>query len=298
MKPPTESHEQPLAAELVGEPAREGQDDGVRHQVGRERPGGLVDRGGEVPRDVRERDVHDRGVQHLHEGGGHHGDRHDPGVDDPRAKGGVGGHGAEAGPGVPVRGRRGSRTTAASSPRVGVDHEVVEAGIEPVLAEVPADVGRPLAVGLLEDQLDVRPRAEARAEAAQPLLPRRVDEDVEDVGPAAQEALAAPADDDAAAGRGRLLDDAPAEDGQAVGVHHVVLVDDRHRLEAAVPEGVPDAPHPGVDVLVEPLGEIGVDPRRLRDALDERAVEELVAEARGEPASRSRHPRCRTRGRR
>ena len=75
-------HEQPLAAEVVRQPAGHGQDDRVGHQVRRQRPRGFVDGGRQAARDVRQRHVHHRGVQHLHEGA-----RTSPRRDDPRIDG-------------------------------------------------------------------------------------------------------------------------------------------------------------------------------------------------------------------
>ena len=74
-------HVEALAAEQHGEPAAHGQDDGVGNQVGGEHPGGFVDAGREAAGDVRQRDVGDAGIQHLHEGGQHDGHGDHPGVD-------------------------------------------------------------------------------------------------------------------------------------------------------------------------------------------------------------------------
>ena len=74
--------QQPLAAEEVGEPAGHRQDDGVRHQVRGERPGGFVDGRRQAAGDVRQRDVDDGGVEDLHEGREHDRDRHQPRVHD------------------------------------------------------------------------------------------------------------------------------------------------------------------------------------------------------------------------
>ena len=74
-------HQHALAAEEIGEPAGERQNDGVGDEIGSERPGGFVDRNGEAAGNVGERDVYDGGVQHFHEGAEHHGDGDDPGID-------------------------------------------------------------------------------------------------------------------------------------------------------------------------------------------------------------------------
>ena len=74
-------HQHAFAAEKIGEPAGERQNDGVGDEIGSQRPGGFVDRYGKAAGNVRERDVYDGGVQHFHESAEHHGDGDDPGVD-------------------------------------------------------------------------------------------------------------------------------------------------------------------------------------------------------------------------
>src|SRR6185436_625160 len=81
-EPGDRDEEEPLAAEVVREPAREGQHDRVGHEVRREGPGGLVDGGGEAARDVGQRHVDHRRVEDLHERREHHRRRDDPRVDD------------------------------------------------------------------------------------------------------------------------------------------------------------------------------------------------------------------------
>ena len=73
-------HIETLAAENRREPTGERQHDRVRNQVGGEHPGALVDAGGEIAGDVRQRDVGDTGVEHFHEGGEHHRHGDDPGI--------------------------------------------------------------------------------------------------------------------------------------------------------------------------------------------------------------------------
>ncbi len=74
-------HQQPLAPEIIREPSRNRQNDGVGNQVRRQHPGDLVDRCRKIAGDVRKRHVDHRGIQHLHEGAKHHRDGYDPGVD-------------------------------------------------------------------------------------------------------------------------------------------------------------------------------------------------------------------------
>ena len=76
-------HQQPLAAEHAREPAGHRQNDGVGDQIGRQDPGRFIDRRGHRRRDMRQRDVDDGGVEHLHEGAEHHRDGDDPRVDVP-----------------------------------------------------------------------------------------------------------------------------------------------------------------------------------------------------------------------
>ncbi len=61
-----------------------GKNDGVGDEIGGEDPGGFLLRGAEAAGDVRQGDVGDGGVEHLHEGG--QGDRHG---DDPRIDAGT-----------------------------------------------------------------------------------------------------------------------------------------------------------------------------------------------------------------
>ncbi len=67
-----------LAPEVAAQPARDGQDDGVGHQVAGDDPGDLLGPGGVGPLHVGQGDVHHRGVEHLHEGAQHRGERDDP----------------------------------------------------------------------------------------------------------------------------------------------------------------------------------------------------------------------------
>lgn len=70
-----------LAAHEAGEVAPQRQHHGVGHQVRGQHPGGLLHRGREVPRDVRQRHVGHAGVEDLHEGRDHHREGDDPWVD-------------------------------------------------------------------------------------------------------------------------------------------------------------------------------------------------------------------------
>ena len=62
-------HVEALAAEAVGEPAGDGQDDGGGDEVAGEHPGGFFLTGAESAGHVGQGDVGDGGVEHLHEGG-------------------------------------------------------------------------------------------------------------------------------------------------------------------------------------------------------------------------------------
>jgi hypothetical protein len=73
-------HVEALAPDAVGEPAGDGQDDGARHQVAGEDPGGFVLAGAEGAGHVRQRHVGDGGVEHLHERGQGHRDGDGPRV--------------------------------------------------------------------------------------------------------------------------------------------------------------------------------------------------------------------------
>ena len=74
-------HEQTLAAELARQPAGHRQNNRVGNQIRRQRPRRFVGRCRQIARDVRQRHVDDGGVQHLHEGGEHHRERDEPGID-------------------------------------------------------------------------------------------------------------------------------------------------------------------------------------------------------------------------
>ena len=69
--------EEALAAEPSGEKAAGGESDGVGDEVGRHHPGGFVLAHAQAAGDVGQRDIGDRRVEHLHEGGerDHHGDQ-------------------------------------------------------------------------------------------------------------------------------------------------------------------------------------------------------------------------------
>ena len=67
--------EQLLAAEAVGEPADRRRHDGGGHDVGRQHPVDLVERGRQRALHIGQRDIGDGGVERLHDGGGHGADR-------------------------------------------------------------------------------------------------------------------------------------------------------------------------------------------------------------------------------
>ena len=71
-------HVEALAAEAVGEPAGDGQDDGAGDEIAGEDPGGFFGAGAERAGDVGQGDVGDGGVEDLHEGGEGDGERDRP----------------------------------------------------------------------------------------------------------------------------------------------------------------------------------------------------------------------------
>lgn len=70
-------HVEALAADHGGEPAGDRQHDRIGHEIACDHIGALVDADGQPTRDMAERDIGDRGVQHFHEGGDrdHEGDQ-------------------------------------------------------------------------------------------------------------------------------------------------------------------------------------------------------------------------------
>ena len=82
-------HEVALATDDAADEARNRQDDAVGDEVGGQRPGGVVVACRYRPRDMRQRDVDDRGVENLHERGDGDHDRDQPRVG-LRPPGGVG----------------------------------------------------------------------------------------------------------------------------------------------------------------------------------------------------------------
>ena len=69
------------SAEVHGDPAGHGEDDGVGGEVGSDDPFGVGGGGGEAAGDVAEGDVGDGGVEDFHEGGDDDGGGDDPGVE-------------------------------------------------------------------------------------------------------------------------------------------------------------------------------------------------------------------------
>ena len=67
-------------AEIISQPAGHRQDDGVGNQIARQHPGGLVGGRRKAAGDVRQRDVGDGRVEHLHEHRHHHRHRDEPGI--------------------------------------------------------------------------------------------------------------------------------------------------------------------------------------------------------------------------
>ena len=73
-------HVETLAADAVGDPAADGEDDGVGYQVAGEHPSGFVAASGERAADVGHGHIGDGGIEGLHEGGQGDGDSNDPRV--------------------------------------------------------------------------------------------------------------------------------------------------------------------------------------------------------------------------
>ena len=69
-----------LAADDVGEPAADRDDDRVGDEIGGDDPGALVHPGGKAAGNVAQRDIGDRGVEHHHEGRYRDDDRDEPGI--------------------------------------------------------------------------------------------------------------------------------------------------------------------------------------------------------------------------
>ena len=72
--------QQPLPSQQAAQPACGRDDNGVGHQVARQRPGRLIRTGREGARDVRQGHRHHRAVQHDHERRRHHRRRDQPGM--------------------------------------------------------------------------------------------------------------------------------------------------------------------------------------------------------------------------
>src|SRR6185437_9768199 len=73
-------HVEAFAADAVGDPSADGQDDGVGDKVGGENPGGFLESSAEGSCNVRQGDVGDAGVERLHKGGERNGKGDDPRV--------------------------------------------------------------------------------------------------------------------------------------------------------------------------------------------------------------------------
>ena len=67
-----------LASKEVRQPSRHGKNDGVGNQIRSQRPGCFIRSCRKASSNVRQRDVDDGGVQHLHKGAGHYGNRDQP----------------------------------------------------------------------------------------------------------------------------------------------------------------------------------------------------------------------------
>ena len=75
------THVEALAADAVGDPAADGENDGVGDEIGGENPGGLVVTGAERPGNVRKGDVGDGGIERFHERGERDGEGDDPRIE-------------------------------------------------------------------------------------------------------------------------------------------------------------------------------------------------------------------------
>ena len=79
-EPAHHRQQQPLSSDDVGQPPADGQNHRVGDQVRGQHPGRFIDAGGQASGNVRQADIHHRGVQHLHDGARHHRDRNQPAV--------------------------------------------------------------------------------------------------------------------------------------------------------------------------------------------------------------------------
>ena len=75
------AHVEILAADDGREPAAQRQHDGIRDKIRSEDPGAFILPGGKAAGDVRQGDVGDGSVEHLHESRQRNGDGDDPGID-------------------------------------------------------------------------------------------------------------------------------------------------------------------------------------------------------------------------
>ena len=73
-------HEKALAPEEAYQPAANGENNGIRDQVGSEHPCALILAGAQVPGDVGQGYVGDAGIEHFHEGRERHHKGNQPGV--------------------------------------------------------------------------------------------------------------------------------------------------------------------------------------------------------------------------
>src|SRR5579872_5087234 len=108
-------------------------------------------------------------------------------------------------------GRTGNRPRRAFQPDAGIDQQVIEVAIGPILVEMAANITFSRAVGIEYDRLSVGIGAQAAVHASDAVVPGAVDEDVEHALAPLQDALRAAADNDALAEGGRLLNDTAGE---------------------------------------------------------------------------------------
>src|SRR5581483_7735327 len=159
----------------------------------------------------------------------------------------------------------------------GIDDQMVEVAVGPILIEVAANIIFPRPVGLKNERLRVDFQTQPAAHSLHSLLPRRVNEYVKHALAPLKDARCAAAHYDALAQRSGFVNDAAGK------VRHRVRVEDhrfaarrsRRAFVASVPESLDRTMEPGIDALVAALGLHRAHLSKLRDTVDKCAIDEL-----------------------
>ena len=154
--------------------------------------------------------------------------------------------------------------------------------VAPVLAEILLDVFGADSIILAHELVQIRPLPRTLGDPPLAHFERRINEDVEDIGPGAKNALGSTAYHHALAMTRGLFDDLAAHVDHDICIHQVFIADTAWPFAGAMPDGAYEAAKPRVATLIELLADLGIDPSCLGHFHQELTVQQPPCQAVGQ----------------